>query len=221
MKIPYKVCCIRTVEEVAQAAEAGAWAVGLVGPMPSGPGTLTLEQIAAISPHVPAHVLSVLLTAEVEADAIMSAARVTGVRAVQLVDAVADEVLSAVRAALPGLVMIQVIHVQGRADVEEAARVSRHPALDYLLLDSGRPGAPVPILGGTGQAHDWSLSRQIVARSRVPVLLAGGLNAQNVAEALELVGPWGLDVCSGLRRGEEYVLDAARVAAWVEALERR
>ena len=52
----------------------------------------------------------------------------------------------------------------------------------------------------------------------LPVLLAGGLNAQNVAEALELVGPWGLDVCSGLRRGDDYVLDAARVAAWVEAL---
>jgi phosphoribosylanthranilate isomerase len=216
--VPYKVCCIRSAEEVARAAEAGAWAVGLVGPMPSGPGVLTLAQIADIAPQVPAHVLSVLLSSKVSAAGIIEEACAAGTRAVQLVDAVSDEVLSQVRAALPGLKMLQVIHVRSAADVAEAERVARHPALDFLLLDSGSPDAEVPTLGGTGLVHDWSLSRQIVQRARVPVLLAGGLSAQNVAEAIAQVRPWGLDICSGLRSGADYALDGARLSAWTAAL---
>ncbi|MES1223341.1 MAG: phosphoribosylanthranilate isomerase, partial [Bacteroidota bacterium] len=67
------------------------------------------------------------------------------------------------------------------------------------LLDSGMPKAAVKTLGGTGNVHDWEISREIVKNVTVPVFLAGGLNAQNVKQAIETVRPFGVDVCSGVR----------------------
>jgi phosphoribosylanthranilate isomerase len=87
--------------------------------------------------------------------------------------------------------------------------------VDELLLDSGRPGAPVKELGGTGRVHDWALSRRIREAVRIPVWLAGGLNVANVREAVAAVRPAGIDVCSGVRTGG--VLDPAKLAAFVGA----
>jgi phosphoribosylanthranilate isomerase len=99
----------------------------------------------------------------------------------------------------------------------EVARAAAEEA-DYVLLDSGRPSAAVPELGGTGRVHDWSVSARIVAGSPVPVLLAGGLGPENVAEAVATVGPWGVDVCSGLRDRMGRLLPQ-RLSSFVEALE--
>jgi phosphoribosylanthranilate isomerase len=74
-------------------------------------------------------------------------------------------------------------------------------------------------LGGTGRTHDWSLSADIVAASPVPVLLAGGLRPENVAEAVAAVRPWGVDVCSGLRDGAGH-LDSRCLAAFMVAVGR-
>jgi phosphoribosylanthranilate isomerase len=102
------------------------------------------------------------------------------------------------RQALPGVRLVQVIHVEGPGAIEEARRVA--PDVDAILLDSGRPGLRVKQLGGTGRIHDWGVSRAVCEAVKVPVFLAGGLNPDNVAEAIQAVRPWGLDVCSGLRR---------------------
>ncbi|HEX5218949.1 MAG TPA: N-(5'-phosphoribosyl)anthranilate isomerase [Verrucomicrobiae bacterium] len=71
--------------------------------------------------------------------------------------------------------------------------------VDALLLDSGNQKLAIKELGGTGRKHDWRISRRIVESVRVPVFLAGGLNPENVAEAIHEVRPYGLDICSGLR----------------------
>jgi phosphoribosylanthranilate isomerase len=81
--------------------------------------------------------------------------------------------------------------------VEEAASVAPH--VDAVLLDSGNPALKVKELGGTGRTHDWSLSRRIRDAIDKPLYLAGGLKPANVREAVERVGPFGLDVCSGVR----------------------
>lgn len=119
------------------------------------------------------------------------------------------------RAALPGIALVQVIHVQGAESVEEALRLAPH--VDALLLDSGNQKLAVKELGGTGRTHDWAVSREIRERVHVPVFLAGGLHAGNVREAIEQVGPFGLDVCSGVRTGGR--LDEQKLAALFSEVE--
>ncbi len=93
--------------------------------------------------------------------------------------------------------IVQVVHVTGEESVEEARRVEEE--VDAILLDSGNQALAVKELGGTGRRHDWAVSRRIREAVGVPVFLAGGLGAENLAEAIDAVGPFALDVCSGVR----------------------
>jgi len=101
------------------------------------------------------------------------------------------------RSTLQGIAIVQVIHIRGPQSLDEAVSVA--PYVDALLLDSGNPTLPVKVLGGTGMVHDWKISRQIVELSGKPVFLAGGLKGENVGEAIKAVGPYAVDVCSGVR----------------------
>ncbi len=118
------------------------------------------------------------------------------------------------RKELPGVKLVQVIHIQDNKSVQQAHRASEY--VDALLLDSGNPGLARKELGGTGRVHDWSLSKEIRERVDVPVYLAGGLNAQNVRQAIETVGPFAVDVCSGVRTNDK--LDPGKLAGFVHAV---
>jgi phosphoribosylanthranilate isomerase len=192
-----KICCISSVDEAALALRYGASALGLVSAMPSGPGPIPEPLIGEIIGTVPDGTATFLLTSEQGADAIIAQQRRTKANTLQLVDSVPSEVYGRLRGELPGIAIVQVIHVTGELSVHEA--VSLAPFVDMLLLDSGNPNLAVKELGGTGRRHDWSLSRRIVESVSVPVFLAGGLNAGNVREAIETVHPYGLDLCSGVR----------------------
>lgn len=211
-----KVCCVRSAEEALLAAEGGASFIGLVGAMPSGPGPISDPVIREVAASAPRTVMPVLLTSRDTADSIADHVRSTGVSAVQIVRRVPPEVRRELRSLVPGLTVLQVVHVQGPGSTEEAVESASWS--DYLLLDSGRPSATVPELGGTGRTHDWSVSAEIVRRSPIPVLLAGGLRPENVAEAVGAVKPFGVDACTGLRdaRGR---LVPARLEAFRKALE--
>jgi phosphoribosylanthranilate isomerase len=209
-----KICCITTQEEAALAVGHGAAALGLVGRMPSGPGVIEDRLIARIALSVPPPVATFLLTSETEAEAIVDHARRCGTNTVQLVDAVELSVYGTIRRALPHLKIVQVIHVSGAQSVADAQ--ARAPLVDALLLDSGRPSAAVRELGGTGRTHDWSLSREIVAAVDRPVFLAGGLRPENVAEAVRQVRPFGVDLCTGVRRDGQ--LDPARLQSFFGAV---
>jgi phosphoribosylanthranilate isomerase len=200
-----------SVAEARMAIELGANAIGLVSRMPSGPGPIEEELIAEIVAAVGDSVETFLLTCETTADAIIAQQRRTGASTLQLVDAVEPGAHEAIRSALDGVRIVQVIHVTGETSIDEA--VNAATTADALLLDSGNPALAVKELGGTGRRHDWSLSRRIVEASRVPVYLAGGLNAANVSEAIETVGPFGVDVCSGVRTAGK--LDHDKAAAFV------
>jgi phosphoribosylanthranilate isomerase len=198
MNIPkVKVCCISSIEEAATAIRHGASALGLVSAMPSGPGPISEELIAEIIATVPNGIATFLLTSRQDAESIIAQQRRTKANTLQLVDAVPAEIYPQLRAALPGVSIVQVIHVTGASSVQEAIAVSEY--VDIILLDSGNPNLAVKELGGTGRRHDWSVSREIVASVKVPVFLAGGLNAGNVREAIDTVQPYGLDLCSGVR----------------------
>lgn len=208
-----KICCISSEAELALAVAAGASLVGLVSQMPSGPGVIDDALIAALVRRVPPGVTSVLLTSRRDVGDLVRHLRELAPAAVQIVDAAAAGTHASLRAALPGVRIIQVIHVVGPASLDEALAVAPH--VDALLLDSGNPSATVRELGGTGRRHDWAISRAIREQSHVPVFLAGGLRPQNVREAVDQVGPFGLDVCSGVRTAG--ALDSAKVEAFMRA----
>ncbi|HEX6585082.1 MAG TPA: phosphoribosylanthranilate isomerase [Thermoleophilaceae bacterium] len=211
-----KVCCMKSIEEVWMAIDAGASAVGLVSPMPTGPGPISNERAAEIAAEVPPGIDAFLLTPLQDVDELVEQNRLVKARALQLVDALAPGAHAELRSAMPGVRLVQVIHVTGAESVEEAATVA--PDVDAILLDSGNPSLEVKELGGTGRRHDWALSREIRERVDVPVWLAGGLNPDNAREAIETVGPFALDVCSGLRTREGYDLDPDKLERFMAAV---
>lgn len=210
-----KVCCISDRAEAALAVELGADALGLVSAMPSGPGVIAEDTIREVALACPPAVATFLLTSLVDARRIAEQAQRTRVSTVQIVDRLAPGVHAELRALLPGLKLVQVVHVVDETSVDEALDVAGE--VDALLLDSGNPNLAVKELGGTGRRHDWSLSRRIRERSPVPLFLAGGLRPDNVREAIAAVGPYGLDICSGVRR--EGQLDRERLTALVAAID--
>lgn len=179
------------------AVSAGAYAIGLVSAMPSGPGVIEDRLIAEIAARVPPPVATFLLTCRTNAEGIAEQHRMCRTTVLQLVDRVPLDELRRLRVLLPGVRLVQVVHVGGDESVEEAGAVS--PLVDALLLDSGNQALAVKELGGTGRTHDWSVSRQIRDRVAVPVFLAGGLNETNVGAAIAAVRPFGVDLCSGVR----------------------
>lgn len=213
-RVRVKVCCISSIEEAELAVRLGADALGLVSAMPSGPGVIDEAQIAAIAASVPPPLATFLLTSATNAPDIIAQATRCRTSVLQLVDAVREPVYHALRTALPGVKIVQVVHVTDDQALQSALSVA--PFLDGLLLDSGNPGLPIKELGGTGRIHDWNLSRRIVEQCPRPVFLAGGLTAGNVANAIRTVRPFGVDVCSGVR--ESGRLDAEKLTAFMRAV---
>lgn len=209
-----KVCCIASPAEARLAVQLGADALGLVSAMPSGPGPIAEESIAAIAAQVAPPIATFLLTSLTRVDDIVRQHGRCRTTTIQLVDDLTDGTLADLRRALPGIGIVQVIHVTGPAAVAPALAAARHA--HALLLDSGNPAARVKELGGTGRVHDWSVSRQIRDASPVPVFLAGGLHADNAAAAVAAVQPWGLDLCSGVRT--DGALDRGKLARFIRAV---
>lgn len=192
-----KICCIASVEEAWLAIEHGASAVGLVSAMPSGPGPIPETLIAEIAATIPPGVSSFLLTCAQDTASIIDQQRRLKVNTIQLCDRLPSGAHKELREALPGVSLVQVVHVTGPESVAEAIAVA--PNVDAVLLDSGNQSLAIKELGGTGRTHDWSLSRKIREAIDVPLFLAGGLKPHNVAAAIQEVQPFGIDVCSGLR----------------------
>lgn len=209
-----KICCISSIEEARMAIHFGASALGLVANMPSGPGVISDEEIRSISTIVPPGIASFMLTSETSAEAIVLHHQKTLTNTIQIVDELKEGTYQHIKAALPAIKLVQVIHVIDESSVDEAISISH--SVDALLLDSGNPFSAIKELGGTGRVHNWSLSKKIVVQSKVPVFLAGGLNATNVQQAIEQVQPFGLDLCSGVRTDK--MLDPYKLEQFFNAI---
>ncbi len=191
------------------AIDHGAAALGLVSAMPSGPGVISEEQIAEIAAKVPPPVGTFLLTALQDVESIIAQQRRCRTNTLQLVDRLIQGSYEDLRRELPGISIVQVVHVTGEESIEEAVAVAAQ--VDAILLDSGNPKLAIKELGGTGRRHDWTLSRQIREQIEIPLFLAGGLKPENVREAMREVGPFGIDICTGVRR--EGKLDREKLGA--------
>jgi phosphoribosylanthranilate isomerase len=214
MRIRVKICCITSVAEAAMAIAQGADAVGLVGNMPSGPGSIPNWLIEEIIKTIHPPVASFLLTSEQASEEIIYHTKRVGANTVQIVDELTRGTYGDIRSALPHLKIVQVVHVINEKSIDQALHYAEEA--DALLLDSGQPYAPVKILGGTGKIHNWNISREIVKQSKVPVFLAGGLHAGNVKQAIETVQPFGVDICNGVRTAGK--LDPGKLASFFQAI---
>lgn len=214
MRTRIKICCISSIAEAAMAINHGADALGLVGKMPSGPGPIPDWLIAEIVKTIHPPIASFLLTSEQSSEEIIFHVKKVDTNTVQIVDELTAGTYRDIRSALPHLKIVQVVHVRGEESIKEAIMVSEE--VDALLLDSGSPKGKIKILGGTGDIHNWDISREIVKSVKVPVFLAGGLHANNVRQAIETVQPFAVDICSGIRT--EGKLDPNKLAAFIKAV---
>ena len=210
-----KICCIGSIEEARLAISYGASAIGLVSAMPSGPGPIPEDLIASIAAKAPPSVATFLLTCKQDASAIIEQHRRTKTNTIQIVDGFAVAEYGVLRKELPGVKLVQVVHVQDDKSVKRAVEVSEY--VDAILLDSGNPNLAKKELGGTGRVHDWTISKKIRGTVNIPIFLAGGLNSENVAQAIDIVKPFAVDVCSGVRTNER--LDENKLSTFFVAVE--
>ncbi|WP_300552100.1 phosphoribosylanthranilate isomerase [Maricaulis sp.] len=214
MRVRLKICCIKSSDEARRAVLAGADALGLVGPMPSGPGTISYDDARHIAGTIAPPVSRWLLSSETSASDLIDAADQAGVDTLQIVRQLDPQGLEELARKRPHLRRVQVIHVEDEGALDLIRDYEAHA--DAFLLDSGKPAAATETLGGTGDTHDWDISARFVAATERPVILAGGLNARNIARAVRTVRPYGVDLCSSVRTSDE--LDDNKLNTFITAL---
>ena len=197
-----KICGITRVEDALAAAEAGAGAIGLVFYAKS-PRAVSVQQAREIIEALPPFVTSVGLFVDASRCELG-----------EILDAVPLDLLQFHGDETPGECdhygrpYIKALRVKPGDDI--AAQVARYANARGVLLDTFVPGIP----GGTGEAFDWSL---VPAHLSKPVILAGGLTAANVAQAIGQVRPFAVDISGGVESAKG-IKDAAKIHAFMEAV---
>lgn len=187
-RIRIKICGITRAEDAVLAARLGADAIGLVFHPPS-PRAVSIEQAAAVRRAVPAMVSVFGLFVDPEPE-----------RVREVLDGGALDGLQFHGEESPGFCgafgrpYMKALRVRDSMDV--AGRLADYPGAAAILLDSYDPD----LAGGTGRRFDWTVARDCVAANPDRIVLAGGLEAGNVAQAVREVGPWALDVSSGVEQ---------------------
>lgn len=213
-KVSVKICCISSIEEANMAIQYGASAIGLVARMPSGPGVIDDDLIHKIAKNITPPTHTFLLTSETKAESIIEHYKRTNTTTIQIVDALSDRQYQTIRKELPNVKLVQVIHVIDDSSIKEADEISEF--VDAILLDSGNPNLLIKELGGTGRTHNWDLSKKIRETISIPIFLAGGINKDNVKQAIEYVQPYGVDLCSSVRTNGQ--LDEKKLEAFFSAI---
>jgi phosphoribosylanthranilate isomerase len=195
MSLWIKICGNTSLEDARLAVDAGADAVGFV--FAPSPRRVTVEQVSAIVPHLPATVEKIGVFVDASLDEIVTAFQACGLTGVQLHFAAAPELPAQLRARLgPEARILRVVHFGAEA-AEQAAALAVDPNVDAVLVDSRTAEAK----GGTGVAFDWEVARMTLfqdAGARKRLVAAGGLHPANVAQAIATLRPWGVDAVSGV-----------------------
>lgn len=207
-----QIAGISTLEDALACERAGVDAIGFTIGLPTGPHNgLDAIRAMAIIRHLPPFVTPVLITYFATAGEVVPLCNEMGVTCVQLHGGAEASEVAAMRAAIPGLKVIRAVHVTGPGAIDQARAIND---ADAIILDTYDPATGRH--GATGKTHDWSLSRAIVEAVSTPVILAGGLNPDNVADAIRQVRPWAVDTHTGVERPDG-ATDHERIAAFVHA----
>jgi phosphoribosylanthranilate isomerase len=210
-----KICGIRRHKDALIAAELGANAIGLlVGKRHNSPDFISAAVAREISRTLPPSVEAVLVTHTTEVDEIERLLLQSGITTVQLHSEIAPDSVERLRGRLPYMKIFKSVHVISADSVADPEAFRK--VVDGFVLDT--INVATDQVGGTGKIHDWSVSRQIVTRyPEIPMILAGGLNSENVRSAIEYVRPFGVDANSGTkapdgfkdtRKMEEFIVQA-------------
>jgi len=192
-----KICCISSLVEAKMAIKMGASALGLVSEMPSGPGVISMETIKLIAAFVPPPIATFLLTSKQDINEIIKQHEYCRTNTIQICDDLTVGTHKELKEALPGIAIVQVIHVSGEESIADVLAIQNE--VDAILLDSGDQFKQVKELGGTGRTHNWEISCKIREQLDIPIFLAGGIKPDNIAEAINQVHPFGIDLCSCVR----------------------
>ena len=214
MSLWIKICANTSLADAMIAADAGADAVGFV--FAPSPRRMTVKQVAAIVPELPAKIEKIGVFVGSSVDEISATVEAAGLTGVQLHSEVTGEATAKLRARFgPGLRILRVVHFEAGAPehaVAAAQDASVDESVDAILIDSRTATA----VGGTGKAYDWAEARRAVfgVMKETKMVVAGGLTPENVAEAITTLRPWGVDVVSGVEAAPGRK-DAAKVRAFV------
>jgi phosphoribosylanthranilate isomerase len=199
MSIWIKICANTTLEDALLAVEAGADAVGFV--FAPSPRQVTTAEVARITPRLPATVEKIGVFVDATLEEIVSTVQTSGLTGVQLHFDADFELPARLHECLgPDLRILRVMHFSTETAAQHAAQIAEHaqnPHVDAVLVDSHTLTA----VGGTGIAFDWTEAGKVLfqnAETQKRIIAAGGLNPANVAEAIAVLHPWGVDVASGV-----------------------
>lgn len=214
-----QIYTMQTPVEALAAAAVGVDHLGLTPASDGLPGEITFQAAREIVSAVAGRARCIALTIDTDAHriaAMVEAVRPDVLHLCPLAGALTPEAIAALRLRLPGQPIMQAISVAGPKAIAEAQAFA--PVVDYLILDTQAPD--IPGIGASGKIHDWSISRTIVQAVSVPVILAGGLSPENVAQAIQQVRPWGVDSLTHTNAplpGGGFRKDIDRVRAFVQA----
>jgi phosphoribosylanthranilate isomerase len=191
--IRVKICGNRTIEDVLLSVNFGADAVGLiVGTKYYSEDNISPVLAGELLKKIPPFVSTVLVTHLQSSGEILDIYYQVPTTTIQLHNDISIDEIKTIKQAIPYVRLIKAVHVIDESAIKNSKVFI--PFVDALLLDSLTSNR----IGGTGKTHDWSISKAITSLSDIPVILAGGLNPENVIQAIEYVRPFGVDVNSGV-----------------------
>jgi phosphoribosylanthranilate isomerase len=210
MSMWVKICGNTSLADAQFAVDAGADALGFV--FAPSPRHVTPERVVAITPQLPVGIEKIGVFVDSPLDEIASTIRLSRLTGVQLHSASGREVTAKLRADFgPGLRILRVVHFGPEAQ-HQADALTDDPNTDAILVDSRTATA----VGGTGIAFDWTAASKTIFQNAQALkrIAAGGLNPENVAEAIATLAPWGVDVVTGVESSPGHK-DRAKVFAFV------
>lgn len=214
-----QIYTMQSADEAEAIANLGVDHIGITPSDIGLPGEIDIETAQAIMARVKGKATVVALTVDSNLDAIVAMTQAVKPDILHLCGLEGDlppDGVKELRSRLPGIPIMQAISVAGTEAVDTALTYA--DVCEYLILDTQAPD--IAGIGASGKTHDWNVSRAIVESVDIPVILAGGLSPENVAEAINKVRPWGVDSLthtneilsdSGFRK------DIERVSAFVTA----
>jgi len=201
MRVRAKICGITRAADAEAAVAAGADALGF-NFHPASPRWIEPDVARTIVARLPPFIAAVGVFVDEPVDVVRATVAATGVQMVQYHGMESDEACAAA-----GVPFIKALRVDGPVDGERVARQYRHAAA--LMFDSGA--------GGTGRSFDWSWWP---CRCDVPLILAGGLRADNVAEAITRMRPFAVDVASGVEGESKGCKDPDKMQQFMQEVQR-